>query len=134
MSNCLCHGVILYFVSSLSSTLSVVIRRDLFVRLFHFCVCQYETVVMNTTFSCHHRILHSYKALEIRKLTKILKSPCLAIITMKKCANHRLKFSQAADQQLLLHAVERRRAAAMSQSEYATIVLCSAHSWLRRLR
>jgi len=54
------------------SALSVVIRRDLFVSLFRFCVCQYETVVVNTTFSCHYRMFHSYKALQIRKSTKIL--------------------------------------------------------------
>jgi len=44
------------------SALSLVIRRDLFVSLFHFRVCQYDTVVMNTTFSCHY-CHHPYKTL-----------------------------------------------------------------------
>ena len=57
------YVIVSYSVSCCLSALSVVIWRDLFVSLFHFCVCQYETVVVNTTFSCHYRILDSYKAL-----------------------------------------------------------------------
>jgi len=49
------------------SALSVVIRRDLCLSLFHFRVCQYKTVAVKTMFSCHYRILDS-KALVINKI------------------------------------------------------------------
>jgi len=61
----------------------------------------------------------------IRKLTKLSKTPCLAIIrTMKKRANDRRNFSQAADRKLLLH-VESREGAEQPRHRASTrVVLC----------
>jgi len=54
------YVIVSYSVSCSSlPALSVVIRLDLFVSLFHFRVCQYETVVVNSKFSCHYRRLDS---------------------------------------------------------------------------
>ena len=107
------------------SALSVVIRRDLFVSLFHFRVSQYETVVVNT-FNCHYQRLYK---LQIRKLTRISKTPCLAITrTMKKCANDWRRFSQAVDQKLLLP-VSWEKARSNNVAERVP----ASHSWLRRL-
>jgi len=107
------------------SALLVVIWRDLFFSLFHFQVCQYETVVVNTKFSCHYRILDSYEAVEVRKLTKISKTPCLAIMrTTKKRADDRRQFSQAVDRKSLLH-VESREGAEQPRLRASTrVVLC----------